>query len=116
MQLDRVLDNLDFKRLRPNERKRYINRINTIAVVIEQRFPHVVNSQQIKLHHAQYFRNVWLANHSSSKRTRQEFMRALGLLVKAMGHDEKWLGALGITQPKAKGGRPTMVGVKSQKP
>lgn len=116
MQLDRVLNNLDLRRLGPKERKLYINRINTIAVVIEQRFPHVVNSQQIKLHHVQFFRNVWLVKHSSSKRTRQEFMRVLGVLVKAMGHDEKWLGALGITQSKEKGGRPPLVGVKSQKP
>lgn len=116
MRLDDVLRNLDFRRLQPNERKRYINRINNIVVVIEERFPHVDRAERIKLHHAQYFRNVWLRKHSTSERTRQEHMRALGLLVRALGHDEKWLGALGISLSKGKGGRPPMVGVKSQKP
>jgi hypothetical protein len=116
MQLDRVLDKLDFRRLQPNERRRYINRIHNVVVVIEKRFPEVVRPEQIKLKHAQYFRNVWLSNHSASERTRQEHMRALGLLVMALGRDQRWLGALGITRPKGKGGRPPEVGVKSQKP
>jgi len=116
MQLDRVLENLDFRRLQPNERKRYINRIHNVVVVIEKRFPEVVRPEQIKLKHAQYFRNEWLPNHSASERTQQEHMRALGLLVMALGRDQSWLGALGINQSKGRGGRPTSVGVKKQKP
>jgi hypothetical protein len=116
MQLDNVLGRLDFRRLQPNERRRYIIRINNVVVVIEKRFPHVTRPEQIKLKHVQYFRNVWLPSHSASERTRQEHMRALILLVLALGRDESWLGALGINQPTAKGGRPAMVGVKSRKP
>ena len=116
MQLDRVLDNLDFRKLRPNERKRYIDRINDVTVVIENRFPHVVRPEQIKLKHMQYFRNVWLQEHTRSERTQQEYMRATKLLVLALGRDERWLKALDKNHNKAKGGRPSLVGVKSRKP
>ncbi|WP_417521975.1 hypothetical protein [Marinobacter sp.] len=115
MLLDGVLRRLDFSRLKPNERARYISRICNVAEVIETRFPHVKQPEQIKLKHCLYFRNVWLADHTSSERTRGEHMRALGLLVVALGRDESWLGALKIKQASDKGGRPPKVGVRRSK-
>lgn len=115
MQLDHILERIDFGNLQPTERTRYISRIQTIAAVIEEHFPHVKKPNQIKLGHAQYFRNVWLPAHSVSKRTKAEHMRALGLLVRALRRDESWLGALDIRQTSGKGGRPSKIGVRQSK-
>lgn len=115
MQLDHILKRIDFGKLTPNERTRYISRIENIAAMIEEHFPYVRNDNQIKLGHAQYYRNVWLPAHSVSDRTKAEHMRALGLLVKALRRDESWLGALGIRQTSRKGGRPSKIGVRKSK-
>lgn len=115
MRLDHILARIDFSSLKPTERTRYINRINNIAAVIEERFPHVKRPEQIKLKHCQYFRNDWLSSHTSSARTRSEHMRTLGLVVKALGRDASWLGALNIKQSSGKGGRPPKVGVRQSK-
>ncbi len=115
MHLDHILRQIDFRKLTPTEQARYIGRIQNIAAVIENRFPHVKKPEQIKLAHAQYFRNVWLPAHSASKSTRREYMRALRLLVMAQGRPESWLGALRIGQKPEKGGRPSKVGVRKSK-
>lgn len=115
MQLDHILKRIDFGELKPTERTRYISRIQNIAAVIEARFPHVKQDNQIKLGHVQFFRNVWLPAHSVSVRTKAEHMRALSLLVRALRRDESWLGALGIRQTSGKGGRPSKIGVRQSK-
>ena len=115
MRLDHILKRIDFGKLALNERTRYISRIQNIAAVIEEHFPHVKNDNQIKLGHAQYFRNVWLPAHSVAERTKAEHMRALGLLVRALRRDESWLGALGIRQTSGTGGRPSKIGVRQSK-
>jgi hypothetical protein len=115
MQLDQILDRLDFSSLKSTERTRYINRLCNVVAVIEESFPHVARPEQIKLKHCQYFRNVWLPAHSGSERTKAEHMRALGLLVMALRRDARWLGALGIRQTSGKGGRPSKVGVRQTK-
>ncbi|MBQ0762087.1 hypothetical protein [Marinobacter psychrophilus] len=115
MRLDYILDRIDFGILKPTERTRYINRINNIAGVIEERFPHVKHPEQIKLKNAEYFRNVWLPAHSSSTRTQGEHMRALGLLVRALGRDDSWLGKLGLTSHSSTGGRPTQIKIRKSR-
>jgi hypothetical protein len=115
MQLSRILARIDFGNLQPTERNRYINRMNTIVAVIEERFSHVKRPEQIKLHHAQYYRNVWLPAHSSSVRTQNEHMRAMGLLVRALGQNESWLGKLGLKNPPSAGGRPTQINIRKSK-
>ncbi len=114
MPLDHILKRLDFKALSETEQRRYVNRIYRIVGVIEKRFPHVTQPEQIKLKHVQYYRNVWLPEHSPSSRTRSEYMRALGLLVKALRRPDSWLGALGL-RPNCRGGRPSEVGVRKSK-
>jgi hypothetical protein len=115
MQLSGVVARIDFGDLTPTERNRYTNRMNTIVGVIEERFPHVKRPEQIKLKCAQYVRNVWLPAHSSSERTKEEHMRALGLLVRALGRNEHWLGALGIHSCLKKGGRPTQIKIRQSR-
>jgi len=115
MRLNNIWDRIDFGDLKPTERTRYINRMNTIVEVIEERYPHVKRLEQIKLKCVQYFRNVWLPAHSSSKRTYEEHMRALGLLVRALGRNEHWLGALGIQNCPKKGGRPTQIKIRKSR-
>jgi hypothetical protein len=115
VRLDHILNRIDFGSLKPAERTRYINRINNIAAVIEERFPHVKHPEQIKLEYAQYFRNVWLPAHSSSTRTQGEHMRALGLLVRALERDDSWLGRLGLKRCSRKGGRPTPIKIRKSK-
>ncbi|MCZ4283556.1 hypothetical protein O4H29_01835 [Marinobacter salarius] len=112
MQLDHVFRRLDLSKLSLNERDRYIVNIAKVADVIEARFTHVTRPEQIKLKHCQYYRNTWLPAHTTSERTKKEHMRALRLLVMALGRDESWLGALNIRQTNGKGGRPSKVGVK----
>lgn len=115
MQLDQMFRRLDFSSLSETEHKRYINRINRIVAVIEGQFPHVTRPDQIKLKHCQYFRNVWLPARSQSESTQREYMRALGLFVRASGRPETWLGALGIKASTGQGGRPGEVGIKRSK-
>lgn len=115
MQLDHIIRRLDLRKLSPNERDRYIARIAKVGDVIEERFTHVTRPEQIKLKHCQYYRNTWLPAHTASERTKKEHMRSLGLLVRALGRDESWLGALNIRPPSGKGGRPAKVGVKRSK-
>tara|TARA_Y100001933_G_scaffold177952_1_gene176434 strand:+ start:13870 stop:14229 length:360 start_codon:yes stop_codon:yes gene_type:complete len=115
MQLDHILRRLDFSALSETERKRYINRMIRIVSVIEAQFPHVTRPEQIKLHHCQYFRNVWLPAHSASDATKKEYMRALGLIIRAAGRPETWMGALGVKTSTEQGGRPTKIGVKQSK-
>lgn len=115
MQLDHVFRRLDLSKLSPNERDRYITRIAKVGEVIEARFNHVTRPEQIKLKHCQYYRNIWLPAHTTSERTKKEHMRALSLLVRALGRDESWLGALNIRPANGKGGRPTKAGVKRSK-
>jgi hypothetical protein len=112
MQLNHILTRIDFGKLKPTERTRYINRIDGISAVIEERFPHVQRPEQIQLKHAQYYRNIWLPAHSSSERTQGEHMRALGLLVMALGRDDSWLGKLGLKSPSSTGGRPTQIKIR----
>jgi len=115
MQLEHILKRLDFSELSQNEQKRYINRICRIVEVIENRFPNVTRPEQIKLKHAQFYRNVWLPEHTSSERTRSEYMRALRLLVRALRRPESWLGALGLRPNCYQGGRPSEVGVRKSR-
>jgi len=115
MQLDYLFKRLDFSSLGETERRRYINRINRIFAVIEEQFPHVTRPEQIKLKHCQYFRNVWLPDRSQSKSTQREYMRTLGLTVRALGRPETWLGGLGIKSATELGGRPGEVGIKRSK-
>ena len=115
MQLDYLFKRLDFNSLGETERRRYINRINRIVAVIEEQFPHVTRPEQIKLSHCQYFRNVWLTDHSKSTSTQRDYMRALGLFVRASGRPETWLRALGIKASTEQGGRPGEVGIKRSK-
>jgi hypothetical protein len=115
MQLDYLFKRLDFSSLGETERRRYINRINRIVAVIEAQFPHVTRPAQIKLHHCQFFRNVWLPAHSQSKSTQREYMRALGLYIRVSERPETWLGALGIKSSPERGGRPGEVGIKRSK-
>jgi hypothetical protein len=89
--------------------------MNTIVGAIEERFPHVKLPEQIKLHHAQYYRNVWLPAHTASVRTQNEHMRAMGLLVRALGRSESWLGKLGLKNPPSTGGRPTQINIRKSK-
>lgn len=112
MHLDHVLKRIDFGRLKPTERTRYINRIRNVVAAIEQHFPHVKHPEQIRLKHVQYFRNVWLKEYSESKRTKNEYMRAAGVLVRALGRSESWLGALGINSCNEQGGRPSKIRVR----
>jgi hypothetical protein len=112
MQLNNILTQIDFGKLKPTERTRYINRIKNVVSVIEERFPHVQRPEQIQLKHAQYYRNIWLPAHSPSMRTQGEHMRALGLLVRALGRDDSWLGKLGLKNPSSTGGRPTQVKIR----
>jgi hypothetical protein len=115
MQLDHILRRLDFSSLSETERKRYINRIHRIVTIIEAQFPHVSQPEQIRLKHCQYFRNVWLPARSQSESTQREYIRALGLFVRASGRPETWLGALGIKASTGQGGRPGEVGIKRSK-
>jgi len=115
MQLDHIVRRLDFSALSETERRRYVNRIYRIVGVIEQRFPHVTQPEQIKLKHVQFYRNVWLPAHSSSERTKAEHMRALGLLVRALRRPESWHGALGLRPNCYRGGRPSGVGVRKSR-
>lgn len=115
MHLSHVLRKLDLNELQNSERTRYINRIGKIAKAIESRFPNVRRPEQIKLKHAQYIRNTWLPDYTASKRTQQEYIRALGLLVRALGRSPNWQGALGMKKKAHVGGRPTKVGVRLTK-
>ncbi|AKO52008.1 hypothetical protein ABA45_05845 [Marinobacter psychrophilus] len=115
MRLDHILNQIDFGKLRPMERTRYINRIKNVVSVIEERFPHVQRPEQIQLKHAQYYRNIWLPAHSPSMRTQDEHMRALGLLVRALGRDDSWLGKLGLTSHSSTGGRPTQIKIRNSR-
>lgn len=115
MRLDHILARIDFGKLKPTGRTRYINRIQDISTAIEERFPHVQRPEQIRLKHAQYYRNIWLPAYSSSERTQDEHMRALGLLVKALGRNESWLGMLGLKNPPSTGGRPTQINIRKSK-
>lgn len=115
MRFDHILRRLDFSALSDTERKRYINRMIRIVSVIEAQFPHVTRPEQIKLHHCQYFRNVWLPAHSASDSTKKEYMRALGLIIRAAGRPETWMGALGVKTATEQGGRPMKIGVKRSK-
>lgn len=115
MQLEHIRRRLDFNSLKETEQKRYINRINRIVAVIEAQFPHVTQPEQIKLHHCQYVRNVWLPGYSESESTKNEYMRALGLLIRALRRPETWLGALGIKSAAGQGGRPPKTGIKRSK-
>lgn len=115
MQLNHILARIDFGKLKPTERTRYINRVHGISAVIEERFPHVQRPEQIKLHHAQYYRNHWLPAYSSSIRTQNEHMRAMGLLVRALGRDDSWLGKLGLTSPSSTGGRPSQIKIRKSR-
>lgn len=85
MNLSPILARLDLRQLQPREQNRYVNRLHKIADAIEGRFPHVNRPEQIRLKHAQYCRNVWLRNYSSSERTQAEYLRALAILVQALG-------------------------------
>lgn len=115
MQLNHILARIDFGKLKPTERTRYINRIHGISAVIEERFPHVQRPEQIRLKHAQYYRNIWLPAYSSSERTKDEHMRALGLLVKALGRNQSWLGKLDIKNSSSAGGRPTQIKIRKSR-
>ncbi len=115
MQLDHILRRLDFSALSETERKRYINRMIRIVSVIEAQFPHVTRPEQIKLKHFQFCRNVWLPAHSLSESTKGEYIRALGVLIRATGRPETWMGALGVKTSTEQGGRPTKIGVKQSK-
>jgi hypothetical protein len=115
MQLDHILRRLDFSSLSETERKRYINRIHRIVTIIEAQFPHVSQPEQIRLKHCQYFRNVWLSEHSGSESTKAEFLRVLRLLVRVLDRPETWIGALKIKSAAAHGGRPSKIGIKRSK-
>ena len=84
---------------------RTINRIQKIANAIEAQFPGVRYCNQIKLKHMKYIKEVWFEDEGLKPATRDDYTRAMRLMIKALDKERHWFGHLGLVQDRTRGGR-----------
>ncbi|WP_339651411.1 hypothetical protein [Halopseudomonas pelagia] len=108
MNVDPVLKLVCFKAASPLTKKRIIGRLKNLCNAISDNFPEVQHTNQIKLKHLQYLRNVWFARYSPA--TVADYERSLRILTEALGKEEHWLPPLKLVKDPAKGGRSIVIG------
>mgnify|MGYP003638391938 FL=1 len=86
-------------------RSRHLNRIEKMALAVENRFPEVKHAQQIRLKHCS-----WLLEHWCKPSTVRDYRSSLRLLIEALDRDQDWFKPLGMAQASS-GGRPRDVSV-----
>ncbi|XOB94275.1 hypothetical protein ACMC9M_08695 [Pseudomonadota bacterium 24LQ007] len=89
----------------PSTKSRTVGRIQTMADAIEAHFPAVRYCNQIKLKHMKYLKEAWFDNEGFQPTTKDDYTRAMRLMIKALGKDRHWFGHLGLIQDRQRGGR-----------
>lgn len=96
-------------------RLRTLNRLRTLAGAIEEQFPQVCRCEQIKLKHMFYLKNVWFDDMDLAPTTRSDYIRAMRLMITALGRDQHWLAPLKLVKNHQHGGRPPVSRVTRSK-
>jgi len=87
-------------------KSRTVKRIQSMANAIETQFPEVRHCNQIKLKHMKYIKEAWFDNEGLALTTMADYIRAMRLMIRALGKEKDWFGRLGLSQCQQRGGRP----------